>query len=287
MNNSGLGMVVARAENLFRLEKYGLGRAEFVVFAPEQRGELESFLGSHELLFSIHSPLYVPPDYPENPLLSSIIDYDEDRRRLAVGLMSDNVALAADMGAEFVVVHTQRPEQFAGVAPCHFCGRSAMDSAMRSLDELLAKSEDAKVPVLIENIMDNSGFYSAEQYLELLEKFPPLGFCLDVGHLDVDCRRFGMPLIDFVRALAPRTREVHLQNSSKPGECESPRPWKVPVHPSQSPDCGWVDIESVLREVLAASPDCVINFEFRAEKIHGHDFILEGMEWVRGLLRNL
>ena len=162
-----------------------------------------------------------------------------------------------------------------------------MDAACRSAEALVEKSGRAGVPVLIENIMDNSGFYRAEQYLELLEKFPPLGFCLDIGHLDVDARRFGIDFREFVRTLAPRTCEVHLQNSTEPGNSTAPRPWKIPVHPSQTPEAGWCDIEAVLRDVLAARPDCVVNFEFRPDKGQDKNFILEGMDWVRRILAAL
>jgi sugar phosphate isomerase/epimerase len=281
--NNKLGMVIARAENLPRLEYFDLGRAEFVVFAPEQKQELDAFIAARKPSFSVHNPLYVPPDYPENPLLACIIDSDEDRRRLAVGLMLDSIRIAADMGAEFVVVHIQRPEQFAGVAPgC--TALKAMDSALRSAEALAEKSAELDMPVLVENLMDNACFYLPEHYLALLEKFPSLNFCLDIGHLDLDARRFGFEFYDFVRALAPRTREIHLQNSSGAAMGDGKRLWKTPVHPTQTEAEGWRDVGAVLRDVLAARPDCIVNFEFRPQKYHDENFIREGIEWVRGIV---
>jgi sugar phosphate isomerase/epimerase len=282
-----LGMVVARVENLWRLDVFGLRRAEFVIFDPATRGSLLEYIRGTDLRFSVHTPMFMPEDYPENPLLACIVDPDDDRRCRAVGLMMRNMDLAAELGGEYTVVHVQRPEQFAGAAPGAFREREAMRMALLSAEVLAAHSDRTGVPVLLENLMDNATFYSAVHYLEVLDAFPQLGFCLDVGHLDMDARRFGINIMEFVQALAPRTRAVHLQNSFGPTHPTAPRPWKIPVHPSQNPCDGWVDIRSVLSAVLRANPACVINFEFRPEKSQGNEFILEGMNWIRQILIEL
>lgn len=279
-----LGMVVARVENLWRLEAFGLRRAEFVIFDPITKGALVDYIKNTGIHFSVHTPLFLPGDYPENPLLACIVDQDEQRRCQAVGLMLKSIDLAAELGGEYTVVHVQRPEHFAGVAPGHFGTRQAMQMAMRSAEALAEHSRVTGMPVLLENLMDNSAFYEAEHYLELLEAFPELGFCLDVGHVDMDARRFGFDLMEFVRSLAPHTRAVHLQNSFGPKHPTAPRPWKIPVHPSQKPHEGWVDIHDILATILHARPDCIINFEFRPDRDQGMNFILEGMNWIREML---
>jgi sugar phosphate isomerase/epimerase len=283
-NFENLGMVIANQRNLWRLEEYGLSRGEFVVFDPESRAELDEYISRRRLRFSLHNPLFRPESYPENPLLACIVDPEEERRRMAVAMMVDNISLAAEMGAEFIVVHVQRPEQFAGAAPGGFDERKALDTALASAETLAAKSAETGLPVLIENLMDNSTFHRAEQYLAVLDAFPELGFCLDVGHLDVDARKFGFDLMEFVRAVAPRTKAMHLQNSAEPSLSTAPRPWKIPVHPSQNPRDGWCDIHTIISETLKVSPDCIINFEFRPGKEHENGYIAEGMDWVRGII---
>jgi len=280
-------MVVARVENLWRLDAFGLRRAEFVIFDPATRGSLVEFIKGTGLRFSVHTPMFVPDDYPENPLLACIVDPDDGRRRKAVDLMMRSIDLAAELGGEYTVVHVQRPEQFAGAPPGAFGEREAVRTAMRSSEALAEHSRKTGVPVLLENLMDNSSFYKAEHYLEVLDAFPQLGFCLDVGHIDMDARRFGIDMMEFVRALAPYTRAVHLQNSWGPNHPTAPRPWKIPVHPSQKPSEGWVDIRSLLTTVLVARPDCSINFEYRPERSQGNAFIIEGMNWIREILIEL
>ena len=281
-----LGIVIARRQNLRRIVTYRLKRAEFVIFDPGDRDFLQEYVRQHNLRFSIHTPLFFDSEYPENPLLACLVDHNQDRRLTALDLMIENVSLASEMGAEFVVVHVQRPEQFAGQPPADFDAPAALVTALAGAEVLAKRSRETGVPVLIENLMDNSTFYTADQYLAVLERFPKLGFCLDVGHLDMDARRFGIDFWDFIDRLAPHTREIHMHNSAGPKHPTAPRPWKIPVHPSQTPGPEWVDIEAVLRHVLAVRPDCVINFEFRPDKDQDDEFLLEGIDWIRDILLN-
>lgn len=279
-----LGMVIARGHNLWRIPAYGLNRTELVVFDLEEKEKVVSFIHENNIRFSIHTPLFLQPGYHENPLLACIVDPDPERRCLAVGLILENIELAAELGAEFVVAHIQRPEQFAGAAPDEFDEKNAMAAALASAEVIAEKSRASGVPVFLENLMDNSVFHRPEQYIEILEAFPDLGFCLDVGHLDVDTRRFGIDFWEAFRALAPHTREMHLHNSAGLTHPTAPRPWKIPVHPSQKSNPDWCDIEAIIKEMLAVRPECIINLEFRPEKTQDSDFIMEGVNWIRDIM---
>ncbi|HOX28206.1 MAG TPA: TIM barrel protein, partial [bacterium] len=207
-----------------------------------------------------------------------------DRRAASVKLMKETVETAADLGAEYVVAHIQRPENFGGDNPSGFTPEKAVDSAKKSLDELLRFADRVEMPVLIENIFRNKSFFSADHYLSLLNEFPRCGFCLDVGHLDVDAHELDFSFDDFLDSLLPWIKAVHLQNSNSGNPAAGARPWKVPVHPSQSPRDGWHDIASMLEKILSANPNCVINFESRINIPEEEEMLREGIEWVKELI---
>ena len=280
-----LGMVLAHGGRFFdRLDEFGLDRAEFIIIAPGHRPGLDAFLDSHDISFSVHCPLVVPDYYPENPLLASVLDFDQDRRRLGVNLMLDTMREAACLGAEYMVVHLQRPEHFGGSNPSDSTVQSAVDIASSSCEVLHKASQELKIPVLLENLMDNTIFNRPETYVELLERFPGMGFCLDVGHLDVDARAFGFTFDEFVETLSPYIRAVHLQNSRTRQSDFNGRHWKIPVHPDQKETGGWLDIEKVLRGILFRNRGCVINFEARLDEDHDHDYMAAGVRWIQELL---
>jgi len=280
-----LGMVLAHGGRLFnRITEFGLKRAEFIIIDPGQEDALKQMTKEKLTRYSAHCPMYMPPDYPENPLLASVIDFDDDRRRASVDLMIRTLHDASLIGAEYVVVHLQRPEHFGGMNPVGFNNQEALDSAYRSCERLVQKSNELKTPVFIENLMDNGAFFAAESYIAVLEKFPDIGFCIDLGHLDVDARKFGFSFDEFISALMPFTRAVHLHNSNTGKSDMVDRHWKIPVHPDQAPEDCWLDIEQILRFILGFNNKCIINFEARLDNNYDFEYMLSGIMWIKKLL---
>lgn len=283
-----IGMIVAHSKVIPLFSSLDLHRAEFCLIEPEAKWKLDALIAANGLKYGVHCPLYKPADHPEkNSLLSSIVDGEEERRLESVGFMKQAIRDAEELGGEYVVVHAQRPENFGGDNPAGFDEAAALDSAKRGCECLLSESQRRGIPVFIENLFHNRAFYSPASFSALLESFPEFGFCLDIGHLDVDSREFGFPFDEFLDAVMPYLREIHLQNStSRPTE-EVPRPWKYPVHPSQKPEDGWCDIPAILEKILCARPYCLINFESRIMLPDDEQVIREGMEWIKGLVPEL
>jgi sugar phosphate isomerase/epimerase len=280
-----LGMVIAHARNIRRIDEYGLSRAEFVLIEPESKDELVQFITERGLRFGAHCPIFKPCDHPgNNSLLASLSDWDETRRRASLELMERNLADAAALGAEYAVVHIQRPENFGGSNPPGFGEQDALESAKRSCERLLETSNSLGVPVFIENLFRNSTFNSPESHANLLDSFPELGFCLDAGHLDVDSREFGFPFDEFLDAVLPHLKEIHLQNSNPSIEDGKGRPWKIPVHPSQSASDGWLDVVKLLVKALSANPRCIVSLESRMNVPEEQDMIREGVEWMKRIV---
>lgn len=278
------GMVIAHARNLHWLDEFGLGRGEFVLMESEARNELERFISDRKLPFSAHVPVFKPEDHPgNNALLACLVDWDEPRRLESLRLMEKNIGDALALGAEYVVAHIQRPENYGGLNPEGFSAREALDSAKEGCEQLLRRAAAGGMPVYIENLFRNSSFFAPETSRALLDSFPELGFCLDIGHLDVDAREFGFPFEEYLDAVMPYLRAVHLQNSN-PAHAGGSRTWKIPVHPSQTEAEGWRDIEKILRKILAHNPRCIINFEQRMNVPEELEMIREGIEWVKKLI---
>jgi sugar phosphate isomerase/epimerase len=280
-----LGMVVVYERNLRLLDEFGLRRAEFGLIEREARGVLEKFIADRGIGFGVHCPLFKPEDHPENNvLLAALADGDEDRRLASMKLMEGAISDAADVGGEYIVFHIQRPENFGGDNPDDFSERAALDSARRSCERLLAAAREKNIPIFIENLFRNRSFHAPATYRALLDSFPEIGFCLDIGHLEVDSREFGFPFDEFMDAVMPNLKDVHLQNSNSTPVVTEPRSWKYPVHPAQTVVDGWLDIPSILTKIFRAKPDCYINFESRIILPDEEQIIREGIEWIKNLI---
>lgn len=279
-----LGMVVAHVKGIHRIDECGLKRAEFVVIDEKHRVEVFDFIKTRRLPFSAHLPMFIPADFPENPLLASLLDFDEDRRLLSLGMIEKTIAEASEMGAEYVVIHIQRPEHFGGKNPPGVSSQEAYSIVSRSCEKVSELSEKFRMPVLLENQMDNSAFNQFDLYCKLFDSFPSLKFCLDIGHLDIDARQFGFPFYDFIDALLPFLRAVHLMNSNSGQLDFTDRHWKIPVHPDQRESDGWRNIEFIIRKILNHDSSIIINFESRPDKIYNVEYMLEGISWIKELI---
>ncbi len=282
-----LGMVLAHTAGIKRLLEYNLERAELIIFNASEKKELMRFMEDAPVTVSGHCPIFIPEHYHENPLLASLLDFDRERRFAGLELMKQAARDAAELGAEYVVVHTQRPEHFGGANPDEATRDEALDILMRSCDILMDYYYEFGVPFYLENQMDNAVFNRAQDYIKLLEKFPDFGFCLDIGHLDMDSRKFGFSFLEFIEQMLPFIKAVHLQNSNSAESDFNGRHWKIPVHPDQKTEDGWQDIEGILKKILGHNRDCVINFEARPDEIHGFDYMREGIMWIKNLMPHI
>ncbi len=282
--NDCLGIVVAHDSHLEWLEICQVRRAEFLLFEPGDKVRLLKYATDHDLKFSAHCPILKDPSHAENPLLATIIDSDSTRRDAALRLMFGSARTASDMGAEYMVVHLQRPENFGGPNSQGFDHAAALDVARRGLSSLCDISSRFDLPIYIENLMDNSSFYKPEHYAALLSTFPSIGFCLDIGHLALDLKNFGVPIDEIIDATLPHIRAVHLQNSNISLAPRIRRYWKIPVHPDQPPAEGWLDIPAILDKIIASCSGVAINLEGRPDGEFDIDYMREGALWCDSLI---
>ena len=247
-------------------------------FAPADlaalREQLRFFAG-----FSVHAPLPTPVDYPGVPATSFLLDPDPAKRQASLDALQTTVELASAWGARYVVVH------FAGL---HSQGMSAPEVAALAQDtaaQLNALGERHAMSLHIEYAAYNPSLAEPEQLVDLVQRHPMLGVCLDVGHVRISAEILGVDEYAIADVLAPHTRSVHLWTTR--GREDARRYHHVPVHPSLTPAAGWIDIPAMLARAFSANPACSVVFEPSPHYNPDPVWQEEGMAWVRSLVSSL
>jgi sugar phosphate isomerase/epimerase len=251
----------------------GLGRSELFDFAPARLPGAREWLGRERRPFSIHAPLVRPPGFAGEPVAVFFLSEDRARRQSSFALVEATLGQAREWGAEYVVAHLNWREDSDDLGTAE---RLADDAAAR----LSGLSEEYGVPVHLECGGYTGAFHRPEQWSALARQFPALGLCLDIGHLALVARLRGRAPERDLEVLAPHARSIHLWNTRGPDHYRAHH--HVPVHPSQRPADGWIDIPRALGIVLGARPGCPLIFEYAwapAEEAWAR----EGMAWVAAL----
>ena len=261
----------------------GLRRGEFYNFLPQSLPELKRAVLQHNLAVSVHAPLLRTPWYPNPPTWSFLCDIDVAKRQLSLRMIQETMGLAKDFGAEYVVVHFPSPSStdVSGVDYARL-----REIAWQGALHLAELSRDYSLPIHIEGF-GPSPFLRVDFLVEVIINFPGLLYCFDTGHMHIAAQRDGFDLYQFAQQLAPHIGSIHLWNNRSIEDYLAFR--HIPVHPSQKPGEGWVDIACILRLILPSNPSCRIIFEsgFRyPEALGGHDF-REGVRWVKELVATL
>jgi len=226
--------------------------------------------------FSVHAPLPTPPDYPGRPVTSFLLDPDAAKRQASLDMLRQTLALAGEWGALYVVVH------LAGLHSDGLSDREVSALAEDAAARLDDWSATHRIPVHLEYAAYNPSFASPEQMVDLVGRYPHLHVCLDVGHLRVAAEILGIDEWHAAELLAPHTRSMHLWTAR--GRDDVRRYHHVPVHPSLTPEEGWIDIPGMLRLVLEHNPQCAVVFEPNWLYNPDREWQAEGMAWVEEIV---
>lgn len=241
---------------------------------------IRSYIESHGLRVGVHCPLVLPEWFPF-PATASFLsgDASEELRKLNLRLISQTLQESRLLGAEYVVVHFPKPaldsEINPGVNP-------SMEIAWDSAEQLARLAFQYDIRICIESFGEPP-FLSAGFLMEVLDKFPQLAYCFDVGHIHLASIRGVLDYFEFLKRLAPRIGTMHLWNTR--GSQDYAVFSHLPIHPSQEPAAGWADIPRTLRIVMEANPQAVVILEHGT--IFPKHFALdyqEGVEWVKRIL---
>ena len=255
----------------------GLKRGEFYNFPEEQLPALERQILNYGLAVSIHAPLVRPDWYPDPPTWSFLCDVDKENRNLTMRMITGTMDQAEDFGAEYIVVHFPTPASDAS-------GESQAELeaiAWRSSDWLAELSQKRRIPIHIEGV-GVSPFLNVEFLSRVLSQYP-LRYCFDTGHMQLASQGADFDLYEFAEQIVPFVGSIHLWNTRNADDYQKFR--HLPVHPSQNPDEGWVDIARVLK--ILGQPSRPIIFESAhhyPEALGDYDY-RDGVQWVKELLK--
>ncbi len=260
-----------------RLIHRGLGRAEFFDLAPEQFAALDTImagLGAEgRTRFSFHAPVVRPDYFPFDAVQCFFLSENEARREDSFRVLAHTLDAARAFGAEYAVCHltygrtdTRDPET---------AGRLAHDACARFAE----MSRTGGVPLDVEFAGYTDSFHEPASFMDAITPHAELGICIDIGHTFLSALRRGRDYLGDIATLAPRARSMHLWNTTGP-ECHARR-HHVPLHPSQRPQDGWIDVPAAIRIVLDRNPAVRVVFEYPVEIVTRD--IQDGYDWVAGL----
>lgn len=168
--------------------------------APEARERLREQFAERGLWTTVHAPIYDMNLSSPSPALSAA----------ALGEVIQAVDLAADVGAQVVVVHPGHVDE--DYLPLDGERDRAWRRFSFAMDAILAHAGAREVQVALENKQRGRGWdmvHTPAEHLRALEQFPTLQACLDLGHLHTTS---GDPAA-YIAALTGRLVHVHLHDN--------------------------------------------------------------------------
>lgn len=266
-----------------RVVANGLRRAELFQFPLDQLPRLKEMFRRHNLAVSIHTPLVRPLWYPVAPTWSFLCYLDGERRELTLRMVDLTLEAAAELEAEYVVVHFPAP-----------CGEGDREHGAKELEEvawdsarrLAEMSEEHGVDIHFEGF-GPSPFLGPSFIIAVARAYPNLRYCFDIAHMHIAAQRDGFDYYAFAEEVGPFIGSVHLWNTRHLEDYQTYR--HIPVHPSQKPEKGWVDVPRILSAILRHYPSCPLIFEYGPSyppALGDHD-VKDGVRWIKDIVATL
>lgn len=255
---------------------HGQGRLEVFDYPQQRLNELRTFLNQQKLPFSFHAPLVRPHYFPYSGVTSFFINDDADRRVLSFKLTEQSAREASEWGAEYMVCHLTYREDTND-------RKKAWRLAYQAAEYLSELVDSTGVPIHIEFAGYAGAFREPVHLVELVSRYPNLQICIDTGHAFICSQLWGRSYLKDIEAMAPYAGSMHLWNT------KNLEHWRkhghVPLHPSQNPEAGWIDIVRTLEITLGYRKDLKLIHEYRIEDGHMHSEIKEGFDWIQDTVR--
>jgi sugar phosphate isomerase/epimerase len=268
-----------RKAKLTRVGVHNPGFHHWQLFlCPEDKYQnIASRIRQNNSSLSLHHPFIVPYKQQNRHHSSLFLDALKDRREGSFAWLENSLEKAVELGAEFVVTHLNHGEGVNNMATA----RKLADEAMSRFAEL---SRSFKIPVHVEFLGYHSVFHDPGEFVDMLTDYPELSLCLDSGHLHRHGQIHDRNPYDSAEKLALLVGSIHLWNISSHDEYL--RRGHIPVHPEHCVEDGYLDIEKILRTVLAMNRNTTVIFEPSVPEGTTEEYIREGIEWVRSIVAN-
>ena len=230
---------------------------------------------SHGVKVSYHSPVFHQAD----PRLTYYLNSNFRLREATFEILEINLRMAKSLLTDHLIVHfssSSMPEE-------NITQAEIKDLAKRSTRRINMLSQEYDLPIYLEYTSYNSKFILPDDFIEVVKEYENLGLCLDLGHLDIVCKRYGLDYFTELEKLLPYTKVIYVWNTRSKESMEEYG--YIPVHPSQKPEEGWIDIERVINLSLSYDEDMNIlfepNFEYRDQ-----EYFEQGVIWVNELVND-
>ncbi len=264
-----------------RLVHRGIDHVEFFDLQPAQLENLDSLISDMadegRRRFSFHAPISRTENNPHNGVSCFFLSEQSDNREHSFALLAETVSAAARWRATHVVTHLTY-----GPSDTRDAGR-ASELAAEACRRMASMSREIGVPIDIEFAAYSDAFHRPDDFLSAIDPYPELGICVDVGHAALGAAIRSRDVAADVASLARRARSLHLWNTL--GSEHTKTFHHTPLHPSQSPENGWLDIPLLVETVISASPNAYVIFEYPVEKL-GPD-IQAGYDWIEDLVTDI
>jgi sugar phosphate isomerase/epimerase len=223
---------------------------------------------------SYHAPVFHQAD----PAATYYLSTNSRLIEATFEILEINMRMAKCLPADYVVIHftskTMKSESYESK-------EQLMDIARESLERLDLLSENYGVNINLEYSSYGEYFNDPSNWIELVRKAKRIGLCLDLGQLYKDCKAKSYDFYEKLEELLPYTRVVHIWNMKEIEDLEEKG--YIPVHPSQKPEEGWIDIKKSIDIIKSQNRDIPIIFEPNFT-YKGEDFFSEGIDWVNHIM---
>lgn len=229
VSSSALGHGRGVKEAVAELAGAGIDRIELSSSHRHEDGIL-SFLRKARARFLVHN--YFPP--PQEPFIFNLSSPEASVRRRSIELASEAVALCAELGCETYTIHggylSDPTLAFGFEQGTSLAHEKGLAVFFESLRELCREAYRVGVGVAVENnpcmpgvegtlLFDDRSDFDAMFAEGALEEASVL---LDVGHLKVSSAVLGFDADDFVEAVRPRVKLLHVNTNDGLVDSHSP-----------------------------------------------------------------
>ncbi|MEO5336593.1 MAG: sugar phosphate isomerase/epimerase [Magnetospirillum sp. WYHS-4] len=257
----------------------GLGRVEFFDLTDAEIAGLDGILsdlaGEGRRAVSFHVPVHRPDWFPQVGVTCYFLSEDAAKRERSFRLVEHTLDLAERFGAEYLVTHLT-----FGPTDTHDPVR-ARDLAVEACARFARLSRERGLPIDVEFAAYTDSYNDPATFAAAVTAHPELGLCIDVGHTFLGALKRERDFLGDIRVLAPHARSLHLWNSTGPEHTRLHH--HTPLHPSQHPRDGWIDLAAVMEIVLVANPrPPKVIFEYPVAEVTPE--IQAGYDWVAGMM---
>ncbi|MBF8270820.1 MAG: AP endonuc 2 protein [Gammaproteobacteria bacterium] len=216
-----------------------------------------------------HSPMPRTHAFQDDGVACFYLHDDANQRRLSFELLEHTLQHARQWQADYVVTHLT----YGRTDTKDFGHERLAAAACQRFAEL---SRYYEIPINVEFAAYTRAFNQTSQFIDAITRHNELALCIDTGHTMLGANLNERDYFADIRAMAPYTRSMHLWNTTGNG------PEHIPLHPTQDPETGWIDIEQTLQIVLAENPDVTIVFEYPVADVTPE--IQAGYDWIRQII---